>query len=91
MCHGFVSDVRVCVSFLIDNFFSRIQDHVPLLHMILALFPLYSDCLVFYAALYSQYVACFVPCLVVLVPEMEPLVLTYGYPCTYSSFTVSHG
>ena len=59
--------------------------------MILALFSLYSDCLVFRVALYSQYVVSFVPCLVVLVPGMEPLVLTYGYSCTYSSFTVSHG
>ena len=63
---------------------------MPLLHMILALFSLYSDCLVFRAALYSQYVASFVPRLVALVPGMGPLVLTYGPSCTYSSFTVSH-
>ena len=44
--------------------------------MILALFSLYLDCLVFHAALYSQYVASFVPHIVVLVPGMEPLVLT---------------
>ena len=73
------------------SFFSCAQDHVPLLHMILALFSLYLDCLVFHAALYSQYVVSFVPRIVVLVPGMEPLVLAYGYSYTYSSFTVSHG
>ena len=62
-----------------------------LLHMILALFSLYSDCLVFHAALYSLCVLCLVPHLARLVPEMGLLVLTYGYLCTYSSFTVSHG
>ena len=59
--------------------------------MILALFPFYSDCLVFHAALYSLYDLTFVPRMVRLVPGMGPLVLTYGYLCTYSSFTVSHG
>ena len=49
-----------------------------------ALFYLYSDCVVVPAALYSWYVVSFVM-------GMEPLVLLYGCPCTYSSFTVSHG
>ena len=81
---------RVCVPFLTDNFFPRAQDHVPLLHAILALFHLYLDCLVFCAALYSLYVISFVSHMGCLVPGMEPLVLTYGHHSTYSSFTVSH-
>ena len=59
--------------------------------MILALFFFYSDCLVFRAALYSLYGLCLVPRLAHLVLGMGPLVLTYGYLCTYSLFTVSHG
>ena len=76
--------VQIYLSFLNDNFFFLSQDHVPLCHMILTLFPDYSDCIVVPAALYSSYVFPLVSCFV-------PPCMSFGSCCTYSLFTVSHG
>ena len=77
--------VGIYLPFSTDNycFFSFSQDHVPLCHMILALFPDYSDCVVVSAALYSTYVS-------PLVSHFVPSCTSLGPCCTYSSFTVSH-
>ena len=77
--------VQIYLLFSTDNyyFFSFSQDHVPLCHMILALFPDYSDCIVVSAALYSSYVF-------LLVSHFVPPCTSFSLCCTYSLFTVSH-
>jgi hypothetical protein len=77
--------VWIYLSFSTNNYniFSFPQDHVPLYHMILALFPNYLDCVVVSAALYSTYVS-------PLVSHFVSPCTRFGPCCTYSSFTVSH-
>ena len=73
--------VQIYLLFSTDNFYSTSQDHVPLCHMILALFSVYSDCVVVPAALYSSYVFPLVLPLCLLVLPLVRVVLTVRLLC----------